>query len=276
VKNLNQTSLFQTNRSSVVSDTSSLFSISSSPNISRSIPQQPTAPLDNRFSYLSNNRFSYLSNNRLSILSENSSQISISSSPSITSPTQQPSPTAPSETLLYNNKNFENNQQNIDPYSLMLQKEKLHQQSINSNQLYPTSLMNHFSSPLKAVIMNIPESPTSSSPTLENINSTPSTATNNNMGTKSDAILDNPKSPESEATLAQESSSDHEEEIETKIATHVCKAWYSPMMADELRMCPGDELIILEKFDDGWALGHNTENNVGIFPLDCVTLIDYD
>jgi len=251
VKNLNQTSLFQTNRSSVVSDTSSLFSISSSPNISRSIPQQPTAPLDNRFSYLSNNRFSYLSNNRLSILSENSSQISISSSPSITSPTQQPSPTAPSETLLYNNKNFENNQQNIDPYSLMLQKEKLHQQGIDSNQLYPISLMNHVSSPLKAVIMNIPDSPTFSSPTLENINSPPSTATNNNTGSKSDSVVDNPKSPESEATLAQESSSDHEEEIETKIATHVCKAWYSPKMSDEIRMCPGDELFIFEIFNDG-------------------------
>ena len=95
------------NRLSTFSENSSRFSISSSPSITRSIPQQqPTAPFlpDSRFSYLSDNRFSYLS--------ENSSQISISSSPSISSPTQQPLPTAPSEAYLkyMQNRNFGNRQ----------------------------------------------------------------------------------------------------------------------------------------------------------------------
>ena len=46
--------------------------------------------------------------------------------------------------------------------------------------------------------------------TLENVNSPSSTVTNNSKVSKSD----NPESPESETKLAQESSSDHEEEIE--------------------------------------------------------------
>ena len=95
---------------STFSDSSSRFSISSSPSIARSIPQQPpTAPLDNRFLFLSDHRFS--------ILSENSSRFSISSSPSI-SFTQQPPPTAPSESYLkyINNRNFENHQIESKPY----------------------------------------------------------------------------------------------------------------------------------------------------------------
>jgi len=72
----------QMNRLSVISDISSRFSISSSPSIARSTPQQqPTAPL----------------NHQLSILSSTSSRFSISSSPSI-SLNQQPPPTAPFET----------------------------------------------------------------------------------------------------------------------------------------------------------------------------------
>jgi len=174
-------------------------------------------------------------------------------------------------------KSLQNNQQNIDPNQLKLQKANLHQQGIDSDQLFPTYLMNHASPPVKpkAVIMNSPDNPTSPPSTLKNVNSPPSTATNNSKGSKINAI-DNLKSQESEATVAQELSSDNEEEIETKVATHVCKAWYSPNMSDELRMCPGDELIILEKFNDGWGLGQNTEGNVGVFPLDCVTFIDYD
>jgi len=96
------------NRLSTFSDSSSVFSISSSPSIARSISQQPpTAPLDSRF----------LSDHRFSILSENSSRISISSSPSI-SFTQQPPPTAPSESYLkyINNRNFENHQIESKPY----------------------------------------------------------------------------------------------------------------------------------------------------------------
>ena len=98
----------------------------------------------------------------------------------------------------------------------------------------------------------------------------------------SDNVLDNYKSQESETTLPLQATQDtlgsteNEDDIETKVATHICKAWYSPNMSDELRMCPGDELIILEKFNDGWGLGQNTEGNVGVFPLDCVTIIDPD
>jgi len=88
------------------------------------------------------------------------------------------------------------------------------------------------------------------------------------------------KSQESEATLAQQATQDtnieeNDDEVETIVATHVCNAGYSPSMPDELRMTPGDELIILEKFNDGWGFGQNTKGGVGVFPLDCVTYIDY-
>ena len=92
------------NRLSTFSENSSLFSISSSPSIARSIPlQPPTAPLDHQLSILTDNR--------LSVLSENSSRFSISSSPSI-SLNQQQRPTAPSEAYLkyIRNRNFENHQ----------------------------------------------------------------------------------------------------------------------------------------------------------------------
>jgi len=98
------------NRFSTFSDNSSRFSISSSPSIARSIPhQQPSAPPDNRFSFLPDNR--------LSILSESLSRFSISSSPNI-SLNQQPPPTAPSESYLkyINNRNFENHQIETKPY----------------------------------------------------------------------------------------------------------------------------------------------------------------
>jgi len=91
------------NRLSTFSENSSHFSISSSPSIARSIPQQQqTAPLDNQFSFISNNR--------LSILSESSSQFSISSSPSIS--LNQQRPTAPSEAYLkyIHNRNIKNHQ----------------------------------------------------------------------------------------------------------------------------------------------------------------------
>jgi len=102
--NANQMHLLQMNRLSVLSESSSRLSISSSPSIVRSIQQQrPTAPLENRFS----------------MLSEDSSHLSISSSPSTIS-SVQPRPTAPLETSLnrvrinnpymYNNRYFENNQ----------------------------------------------------------------------------------------------------------------------------------------------------------------------
>jgi len=78
----------QMNRLSTFSENSSRFSISSSPSIAPSIPQQsPTAPLDHQLSILIDNR--------LSVLSENSSLFSISSSPSIS--LNQQCPTAPSE-----------------------------------------------------------------------------------------------------------------------------------------------------------------------------------
>ena len=100
----NQIYQFQMNRLSTFSENSSLFSISSSPSIAPSIPQQsPTAPLDHQLSILTDNR--------LPILSEISSHFSISSSPSI-SLNQQQRPTAPSEAFLkyIRNRNFENHQ----------------------------------------------------------------------------------------------------------------------------------------------------------------------
>jgi len=92
----NQIYLFQMNRLSTFSENSSRFSISSSPSIARSIPQQPpTAPVDHQ----------------LLILSENSSPFSISSSPNI-SLNQQQCTTVPSEAYLkyIRNKNFKNHQ----------------------------------------------------------------------------------------------------------------------------------------------------------------------
>jgi len=91
------------------------------------------------------------------------------------------------------------------------------------------------------------------------------------------------KSQESEATLqAQQNTQDtlplddNEDEAETIVATHVCNAYYYPNMPDELQMCPGDELIILEKFNDGWGFGQNTKGDLGVFPLDCVSYIDFN
>jgi len=188
---------------------------------------------------------------------------------------------------------YMNSLQGIDSNQLNLQNVNLQQQGIVSGHLLPAYPMNQASPPVKpkTVTMN---SPPISSPSnfRNNVNSPLSAVTLYNKSPSgigkvsknkaSDNVLDNYKSQESETTLPLQATQDtlgsteNEDDIETKVATHICKAWYSPNMSDELRMCPGDELIILEKFNDGWGLGQNTEGNVGVFPLDCVTIIDPD
>ncbi|ORY03431.1 hypothetical protein K493DRAFT_311698 [Basidiobolus meristosporus CBS 931.73] len=51
----------------------------------------------------------------------------------------------------------------------------------------------------------------------------------------------------------------------------VCEFPYSPTMADELCIEPGDSILVLWMFDDGWAVGRNvTRGGEGAFPLACV------
>jgi len=137
--------------------------------------------------------------------------------------------------------------------------------------------------PVQSILKNkmSPQSTSSNSP----YSNSPSGRMSKNLKNGTEVLSDNiiQKSQESEMTLhaqqgTQETISydDNDDEVETIVATHVCNAWYSPKMPDELRMCPGDELIILETFNDGWGFGQNTKGNVGVFPLDCVSYIDYN
>ncbi|KAJ1514028.1 hypothetical protein HMI55_001120 [Coelomomyces lativittatus] len=45
---------------------------------------------------------------------------------------------------------------------------------------------------------------------------------------------------------------------------------YEPRMDDELRLKEGDEVIIFEEFEDGYAYGENQRNERGIFPIMCL------
>lgn len=44
-------------------------------------------------------------------------------------------------------------------------------------------------------------------------------------------------------------------------------AAYAPAHADEIKLSPGDQVVILHAYDDGWVLGRNvTSNSVGLLP----------
>jgi uncharacterized membrane protein (DUF106 family) len=203
--------------------------------------------------------------------------------------------------------------QDIDPNQMNLQMANLHQQGIDTDHILPpfskgnkfvslstasfqpTPPATHASPPIqpKSLAMSSQSNQPSISakPSLPVQIKSPSSPILKNraspLSTSSTVYSKSPiktiqKSQESEATLqVQQTTQDtlsevNDDEVETIVATHVCNAWYSPNMPDELRMCPGDELIILEKFNDGWGFGQNTKGGVGVFPLDCVTYIDYD
>ncbi|ORX43832.1 hypothetical protein BCR36DRAFT_415432, partial [Piromyces finnis] len=208
-----------------------------------------------------------------------------------------------------------NHQQDIDPDQLNLQMANLHQQGIDTNQYLPsfpnkylplsTSTFQpnppgYASPPIqpKTLGMSASSHPSSTQTkaALPIQMKTPSPIIKNRLSPQSkspvkiqriykngEVIAENNVqiSQESETTLqAQQTTQDtayeeNDDEVETIVATHVCNAWYSPNMPDELRMCPGDELVILERFNDGWGFGQNTKGGVGVFPLDCVTHIDY-
>ncbi|KZV73186.1 hypothetical protein PENSPDRAFT_603205 [Peniophora sp. CONT] len=44
---------------------------------------------------------------------------------------------------------------------------------------------------------------------------------------------------------------------------------FTPNLHDEIGVSLGDEVIVLQAFDDGWVQIRNTNNNVGLIPLDC-------
>ena len=45
---------------------------------------------------------------------------------------------------------------------------------------------------------------------------------------------------------------------------------YEPRMADELRLKVGDKIILIESYNDGWAMGqHAGSKQMGVFPLVC-------
>ncbi|ORZ10270.1 hypothetical protein BCR41DRAFT_295093, partial [Lobosporangium transversale] len=47
---------------------------------------------------------------------------------------------------------------------------------------------------------------------------------------------------------------------------------YTPTLDDEIEMCMGDSVTILQEFDDGWCMGiNNTRGDIkGVFPRHCV------
>ncbi|KAI8811627.1 hypothetical protein BJ742DRAFT_655359, partial [Cladochytrium replicatum] len=48
-----------------------------------------------------------------------------------------------------------------------------------------------------------------------------------------------------------------------------------PEMGDEIELLKGDEVEILEQYEDGWAFGLNLETNQsGAFPLSCLEPVD--
>ncbi|KAK9768384.1 hypothetical protein K7432_001044 [Basidiobolus ranarum] len=51
-----------------------------------------------------------------------------------------------------------------------------------------------------------------------------------------------------------------------------CVFAYNPTLEDELMIQPGDSLIVIWAFDDGWAVGRNVNTGFeGAFPMACVT-----
>ena len=44
---------------------------------------------------------------------------------------------------------------------------------------------------------------------------------------------------------------------------------FAPSLHDEIGVSPGDEVIVLQAFDDGWVQIRNVKKNVGLIPLDC-------
>ncbi|ORX98986.1 hypothetical protein K493DRAFT_299626 [Basidiobolus meristosporus CBS 931.73] len=53
---------------------------------------------------------------------------------------------------------------------------------------------------------------------------------------------------------------------------YTCVFAYTPTLEDELMIQPGDMLIVIWSFDDGWAVGRNLNTgNEGAFPMACVT-----
>ena len=44
---------------------------------------------------------------------------------------------------------------------------------------------------------------------------------------------------------------------------------FTPSLHDEIGVSPGDEVIVLQAFDDGWVQIRNVNKDVGLIPLDC-------
>ncbi|KAJ1983535.1 hypothetical protein H4R34_001221 [Dimargaris verticillata] len=65
---------------------------------------------------------------------------------------------------------------------------------------------------------------------------------------------------------------DQDEGPVTILGTYAATIGYQPQMADELRVSAGDSLALIEKYDDGWALGINLSQGrtKGMFPQACV------
>ncbi|KAF9906762.1 hypothetical protein BX616_000634 [Lobosporangium transversale] len=53
---------------------------------------------------------------------------------------------------------------------------------------------------------------------------------------------------------------------------------YTPTLDDEIEMCMGDSVTILQEFDDGWCMGiNNTRGDIkGVFPRHCVEMGRYE
>jgi hypothetical protein len=52
---------------------------------------------------------------------------------------------------------------------------------------------------------------------------------------------------------------------------------YESSMQDELNIVPGDQIILIKEFDDGWAQGkHIQTGKEGVFPMICVESSSYD
>ena len=45
---------------------------------------------------------------------------------------------------------------------------------------------------------------------------------------------------------------------------------FTPSLHDEIAVVPGDEVIVLQAFDDGWVQVRNAAKDVGLVPLDCL------
>ncbi|KAJ1908605.1 hypothetical protein IWQ60_011624, partial [Tieghemiomyces parasiticus] len=65
---------------------------------------------------------------------------------------------------------------------------------------------------------------------------------------------------------------DEEDEVVEIMGTYEALLSYDPQMSDELAIVVGDHLALLQKYDDGWALGINLSRDraKGVFPLPCI------